>query len=147
MTVRPMIVVGVDGSEGATQALRFAIAEARRRGASVKVVTAYDLPTYWALPSKMPTLITDQEIGDAVLGNTQALVDQLVTSEPAAPKTEVRAVAGSPAQVLVDEAKGAELLVVGHRGRGGVGSMLLGSVGLQCVLHAPCTVTVVRDDK
>ena len=47
------------------------------------------------------------------------------------------------AAVLVEEAADADLLVVGHRGHGALGSTLLGSVGLRCVLHAPCPVTVV----
>jgi nucleotide-binding universal stress UspA family protein len=49
---------------------------------------------------------------------------------------------GRPGEVLVDAAAGAALLVVGHRGRGS--GVLLGSVGLECVLHATCPVTVVR---
>jgi nucleotide-binding universal stress UspA family protein len=57
---------------------------------------------------------------------------------------EVRVVEGRPAHVLLDEAADADLLVVGHRGRGGFASVCLGSVGLQCVLHATCPVTVVR---
>jgi nucleotide-binding universal stress UspA family protein len=40
-------------------------------------------------------------------------------------------------------ARDADLLVVGHRGRGAVASALLGSVGLRCVLHSTCPVTVV----
>jgi nucleotide-binding universal stress UspA family protein len=44
----------------------------------------------------------------------------------------------------VDQSRDADLLVVGHRGRGGFGSAVLGSVGLQCVLHATVPVTVVR---
>jgi nucleotide-binding universal stress UspA family protein len=53
-------------------------------------------------------------------------------------------VLGAPGRVLVEQARGAELLVLGHRGRGGVASVVLGSVGLYCVLHAPCSVTIVR---
>ena len=46
--------------------------------------------------------------------------------------------------MLVEASEGADLLVLGHRGRGAVRSALLGSVGLHCVLHATCPVTVVR---
>jgi nucleotide-binding universal stress UspA family protein len=46
--------------------------------------------------------------------------------------------------VLVEASEGADLLVLGHRGRGALRSALLGSVGLHCVLHATCPVTVVR---
>jgi nucleotide-binding universal stress UspA family protein len=59
---------------------------------------------------------------------------------------QVEPTAGHPAQVLLTAAQGADLLVLGHRGRGVVLSALLGSIGLQCVLHAPCPVTIVRSD-
>jgi len=51
---------------------------------------------------------------------------------------------GSPGRALVEAAKGAELLVVGSRGRGGFAGALFGSVSLHCVSHAPCPVVVVR---
>lgn len=139
------IVVGIDGSQGATAALRVAIAEARKRDAVLKVVTVYEMPTYWSMPVGMPIAITEQEIADAAFAAAQSEVDQLLTGQPSPPKVEVLALPGSPARTLVEAAKGADLLIVGHRGRGGFSSMLIGSVGLQCVLHAPCTVTVVRE--
>jgi len=46
--------------------------------------------------------------------------------------------------VLIDKSAEVDVLVLGHRGRGGFASMLLGSVGLQCVQHARCPVIVVR---
>lgn len=51
---------------------------------------------------------------------------------------------GHPAQVLIDLAADAELLVLGSRGRGGLAGAVLGSVSLHCVGHAPCPVVVVR---
>lgn len=51
---------------------------------------------------------------------------------------------GSPGKVLVEQARRADALVLGHRGRGAFASVLLGSVGLHCVLHATCPVTIVR---
>ena len=56
----------------------------------------------------------------------------------------IEATTGAPGPVLVDAARGADLLVLGHRGRGAVRSALLGSVGLHCVLHATCPTTIVR---
>ena len=56
----------------------------------------------------------------------------------------VQTLPGAPAAVLVEQAQGADLLVVGHRGRGGFASALLGSVSMHCVLHAPCPITIVR---
>jgi nucleotide-binding universal stress UspA family protein len=53
-------------------------------------------------------------------------------------------IAGHPAQVLIDAAREAQLLVVGSRGHGGVAGALLGSVGQHCVQHATCPVVVVR---
>ena len=55
----------------------------------------------------------------------------------------VDAGAGAPGRVLVEAADGADLLGRGHRGRGAVRSAQLGSVGLYCVLHPPCPVTLV----
>jgi len=57
---------------------------------------------------------------------------------------EVVGVAGHPATELVEQSREAALLVLGHRGRGAIASTLLGSVGLSCVLHAHCPVTIVR---
>lgn len=51
---------------------------------------------------------------------------------------------GKPAQVLLDEAREADLLVVGSRGRGGFAGLLLGSVSHQCALHAPCPIAIVH---
>ena len=51
---------------------------------------------------------------------------------------------GNAAQVLLDAASGADLLVVGSRGHGGFAEALLGSVSQHCVHHAPCAVVVVR---
>ncbi|WP_028927966.1 universal stress protein [Pseudonocardia acaciae] len=139
------VVVGVDGSEGSLAALKVAAEEARRRSALLRVVTAYELPSYWALPAGPAIGVTPEEIAQNAHEQTQAEVDQLLAGDPTAPKVDVFVTAGPAAKVLVDAAEDADLLVVGHRGRGGFSSMLLGSVGLACVLHAPCTVTVVRE--
>ena len=55
-----------------------------------------------------------------------------------------RVVEGRAAQVLVDASEGADLLVVGNRGHGGLAEALLGSVGQYCVRHASCPVVIVR---
>jgi nucleotide-binding universal stress UspA family protein len=64
---------------------------------------------------------------------------------PSAPIV-TRVVQGHPAQVLLDAARGADLLVVGSRGHGTLAGMLLGSVSQHCVQHSPCPVVVVPAD-
>lgn len=82
---------------------------------------------------------TDQAVR-SVVEATVAEIGPSVAEVPVA----VQAVCGRAAQVLVDESREADLLVVGHRDRAGVASALLGSVGWHAVQHAPCPVTVVR---
>jgi len=81
-------------------------------------------------------------------GLAQGVVDevtQAMTAELTLPEITVEARPGRPTDELVDVARGADELVVGHRGRGAFGSVVLGSVGLGCVLHATCPVTVVPE--
>ena len=72
-------------------------------------------------------------------------VDEVLATEPGVVhvRVDVDAVSGRAGEVLVERARDADLLVVGHRGRGGLRSVALGSVGLNCVLHAPSPVLVV----
>jgi nucleotide-binding universal stress UspA family protein len=59
-------------------------------------------------------------------------------------RIERKVVYGHPTQVLLDESRHADLLVVGSKGRGGFTGMMLGSVSTHCVTHASCPVTVVK---
>jgi len=59
---------------------------------------------------------------------------------------QTQVVQGTPAQVLLDAAADADLLVVGRRGHGGFEDALLGSVSQHCVHHARCPVVVMHDD-
>lgn len=137
------IVVGVDGSGESRWALVYALDQARDRLASVHVITAYHPPRYWALPIGMPIPVTEEEIAQTVRAQTQSLVDELLAGDGAPPKCDVTVVAGSAAHVLVNASRDAEMIVVGHRGRGGFAYSTLGSVALRCVLEAHCSVTVV----
>jgi nucleotide-binding universal stress UspA family protein len=90
-----------------------------------------------------------EEIQQNMLQHTRRMVTEALGNRmtaDGAPDVEILAEGGSAAHVLVSAAAaiGSPLLVVGSRGRGGFRRMLLGSVGLSCVLHAPCPVTVVR---
>ncbi|MDD7939615.1 universal stress protein [Actinomycetospora lutea] len=143
---RGRIVVGVDGSLAAEDALRYAVTEARRRGLAVRAVVAYEPPDAWMSSYGVPLLADSDEIRqsveDAMRTRVEAVLRELAADDRAVP-LEVVAVTGPAAWVLEQEATGAELLVVGHRGRGALRSRLLGSVGLSVVLRAPCPVTVV----
>ena len=141
------VIVGVDGSPAARAALEYALEEAARRNAPLRVVAAVALPEFWAsyygelVPPPPSDIVTEAR------KEAQRFVDEVVAARgDVAPgvSISVEARAGRPGEILVDAAEGAAMLVVGHRGRGSVSSVLLGSVGLQCVLHATCPVTVVR---
>jgi nucleotide-binding universal stress UspA family protein len=143
---RGRIVVGIDGSTHADDALRYAVAEAGRRGLAVRAVVAHEPPDAWMSPHGFPLIADSGEIRQAVEESARTRVEavrrELDEAGRAVP-VDVVAVTGPAAWVLAQEAKGAELVVVGHRGRGALRSRMLGSVGLSVVLHAPCPVTVV----
>jgi nucleotide-binding universal stress UspA family protein len=140
------IVVGVDGSEESLNAFEFALDQARDRSEPVHVMTAYQSPRYWALPGGMPLSVTEEEIAQGVQEQTQSLIDERLAKAPSAPKVELTVVAGPAAKVLIDASQEADMLVVGHRGRSGFAQTVLGSVALQCVLHARCSVIIVRSN-
>jgi TPP-dependent pyruvate/acetoin dehydrogenase alpha subunit len=67
-----------------------------------------------------------------------------VAAEAEDVQVERRVVQGAPAAVLVEQSRGADLLVVGSRGLGGFAQLLLGSVSQQCAHHTECPVVIVR---
>jgi nucleotide-binding universal stress UspA family protein len=149
MNERYAVVVGVDGSPESHAALRFALDDAARRGTGVRVVSAYVPPEYWAVSYGLTTLPTlDDLVRDSARVGQEA-VDAAVSDAPelGAVPTEVVALPGPAAKALIEQARTADLLVVGHRGRGGFKSAVLGSVGMHCVLHATCPVTIVRPER
>jgi nucleotide-binding universal stress UspA family protein len=147
MTEHGMIVVGVDGSPPSREALLFALREAVRRPASVTVVRAFEPPDFQGGLYRVQPLLTLEEITRHVEAVTWQVVHEVLADHDgslAGVEVDVVAVPGSPSKVLLEQARFADLLVVGHRGLGGFASATLGSVGLQCALHAPCPITVVR---
>jgi nucleotide-binding universal stress UspA family protein len=135
------IVVGVDGSSSSMAALRWAIRQAKLTGSSVDVVTA------WWYPSAYGWAPVDDSVLDLEGDAKRALTEALNKVSGLEPDIHVRPLVteGHPADVLLRAAKGADLLVVGSRGHGGFASAMLGSVSLNCVLHAHCPVLVLRD--
>ncbi|MFQ1002375.1 universal stress protein [Modestobacter sp. SSW1-42] len=146
----PVVVVGVDGSPGSRAALVYALTAAARRGAALQVAATSSLEAAWTggHPVGMPTVPTIREELETRVAELLDDVrrDPAVGAVPGAAdvRTLVAVSVGPPAQRLVDASAGAELLVVGSRGRGAVRSALLGSVALHCVTHARCPVVVVH---
>jgi nucleotide-binding universal stress UspA family protein len=138
-----VIVVGIDHSDGAKAALRFALEEARLRRAKLRAVHAWKFD-YLEAPGLMRTLPPGEY--ETLHSAAEAALDATFKEVGNAEGVEVerRVVQGAPAGVLVEESRGADLLVVGSRGLGGFAQLLLGSVSQQCAHHAKCPVVVVR---
>ena len=142
MTVtEQLIVVGTDGSPGARLAVGWAAEEARRRGATLLVLHAFDAE--WITDRDLPEpgfLDIARNHAEEVAANAE-LVARMV-----APAATIRraAVRGEPVPEILRAAETAALVVVGNRGHGGFSSLLLGSVGQGVATHATCPVVVVR---
>jgi len=133
------IVVGVDGFEASKAALRWAIHQANLTGATVEAVTTWQIPSGagWAPAGEMPNYAEDAA---AILGEAIA---EMATTDPEV-KVRPRVIPGRAGQVLVEEADGADMLVLGTRGHSGLTEALLGSVGQYCVRHARCPVVIMH---
>ncbi len=135
------IVVGVDGSEHSAVALRWAAREAQLRGGGLTAVLVWDLfnQRHADGSTRFDPEYDDAHADAALL----AAIEAAVGSGAAASVTR-RAVCDVPARGLIEAAQGADLLVVGARGLGGFGGLLLGSVSQQCLHHAPGPIAIVR---
>lgn len=150
------IVVGVDGSESSRRALQWAAHEASLHGSSLDVIHTFEHHPAWMsyYPPEETTLsasevdLAREKIDSAVEKAhevAQGLVDRML-SEVDAPNATGRTIeTSSPAEVLVDESRGADMLVVGSRGRGSFTGLMLGSVSQQCAQHAEVPVVIIRD--
>ena len=135
------IVVGVDGSASSRAALAWAVGQARATGGALDVVTAWQIPLAIRNPWP-PGLTTDfQELAK----NAQAEAIESLAGTTDQVEIRSKVVEGNAADVLLDAAVGADLLVVGSHGHGGFMRALLGSVGQHCVHHATCPVVVIRE--
>jgi nucleotide-binding universal stress UspA family protein len=139
----PRVVVGIDGSDLSLEATGYAFEQASGRGLGLTVLHVWNANVY-----------TSEVALSALVEPWHELVaeQQQITSKAIAPWTEkfpdvevrTHVVQGRPADVLVDASKGAELVVVGSRGRGGFRGLLLGSVSRSVLHRAHCPVAVVR---
>lgn len=144
------VVVGVDGSGPSVAALFWAMRSATFEPAVIRAVTAWQVPVVPAwTPMAFEVDATDLErnAGRILDETITAAYEALEAAETGPRSTELdvrpRVVQGSPALVLLDEADGADLLVVGTRGHGAFTGMLLGSVSAHLTGRAPCPVVAV----
>ncbi len=139
---RPRIVVGVDGSDTARRALRWAVAEARLLGAVVEAVSAWSYPWVVAAPGAVVPL---EPLADQAIDAKSRLDDAIAGLGRDGEGVEIQPTVteGGSAAVLNDAAQGAALLVIGTRGHSRVERLLLGSVSNQLARHASCSVVVV----
>ncbi len=138
------IVVGVDGSEPAAAALRFALGEAARSGDEVDAILVWADP--WVITPPPHSL------KGAGRDGVSRLRQRLTTAVHRVRRDEVgleavrvveRVIAGDPAEVLVAESASARMLVVGSTGMSGLRSWVLGSVSRHCAEHARVPVVIV----
>lgn len=135
------IVVGVDGSAPSKLALRWAhhLAPAMG-GAQIRAVIAWHSPTTYGWAGSVPEAWDPD--ADAARCLTDAVDEVFSGGRPLGMDLIVRE--GRAAKVLLEQSRGAALLIVGSRGRGGFPELLLGSVSLACAEHADCPVLVLH---
>lgn len=136
------IVVGVDGSPQSLEALRQARRLAELTGCPLKAIIVWE---YSSMMDGMPGSLEWNPQDDAA----QALADALDAAfgSDAPTHLEQVVVQGHAARVLTEESRGAEILVVGSRGRGGFAGLLLGSVSSAVAAHARCPVLITHQER
>lgn len=141
--IRRTVVVGVDGSDSATQAVRWGAAEAARREVPLRLVIGFGWPA--GVDEGHPQ--HGSAYRELLLGQARAhLSAAAVVAERAQPGIEVeqQLIVGSPITVLGAEARRAHLVVIGDRGMSRVQGLLVGSVAVALAAHASCPVVIVR---
>ena len=133
----PVVVVGVDGSTGSRDAVRWAADYARMAGAELRAVASWRWPNY---VTRIPPGV---DLEADTRRTLQEVVAEIRAEFPEVPVSE-RVVEGPGGLALLSQAADATLLVVGARGRAAYPCMLLGSVAEYCVRNGPCPVVVVR---
>ena len=138
------VVVGTDGSETATEAVRHAAKLAAANGARLTVVTAFTpknpaVPDLEEVPEEIKWRITESAHADEVASGACRLANELGVKD-----ARTRSAKGDPAEALIDIAEdtGGEVIVVGSKGMAGAGRFL-GSVPNKVSHHAPCDVLIV----
>jgi nucleotide-binding universal stress UspA family protein len=139
------VVVGVDGSMASLAALRWAGREAGLRQARLHVVCVLHPDRERAAPyaghAQRPAVGAEDELVPAAW--LKALVHTVLGRSPQAP-VDTEVIDGLAAKVLIDQAAGADLLVIGDPATSQL--EVIGPVARACLRHAPCPVVVVSAD-
>lgn len=138
-TDRPRIVVGVDGSDPAKAALRWAVKHAQLIDGVVEAVITWNFPVSYG----MTPAIYDEDFENRATKALDDTIAEVLGDDPPVPVTTA-VVRGNPVHELLAAGEGAELIAVGSRGHGGFAGALLGSVSQHVVQHSPCPVVVIR---
>ncbi|GAA4894384.1 universal stress protein [Streptomonospora salina] len=139
------VVAGVDGSESSRRAVEFAFAQAWWTESELVAVCAWQpMAAFVSAMGPVPPEAFDDDAVEATARRTaEAELEEMRTAYPDV-SVDLRTVRAHPVVAILDESSPADLIVVGTRGRGGFGGLLLGSVS-QSVLHgAHGPVAVVR---
>jgi nucleotide-binding universal stress UspA family protein len=141
---QPRIVVGVDGSPSSREALKWAIRQAELTGAGIEAVIAWHYPVMAGGYGWAP-ISPDQDTDFRGIAEKVLAAEIAETVDPASSvRVSQLVVEGNAAEVLLDSAAGADLLVLGSRGHGGFAGALLGSVSQHCAHHARCPLVIIR---
>jgi len=132
----PWVVVGVDGSADAERAARWAGEYVRAAGGTLELVCAHGGRVTYGLPPMMTSYDTAR---GAEISVDKAAADLQLPRD----RIHRRVVRGSAAHILAERSKSVDVVVVGSRGLGGPGRVLLGSVSTSVLHHAHCPVVVV----
>jgi nucleotide-binding universal stress UspA family protein len=134
------IVVGIDGSERSIAALWRAVPLADALGASIHLVAVWQYPSIGGGVFPAEADLFKSWARGALVDARRAVWGDVPPASLTASLSH-----GSPARVLIDESRHAEMLVVGSRGHGGFAGLMLGSVSMAVAEHAECPVLVVHD--
>jgi nucleotide-binding universal stress UspA family protein len=141
------IVVGTDGSDTATEAVRQAIELARLSGGRLDIVSAFEPVPQTRLREEKAELPGDVSYAVGPREDVNVALEAAVgRAKQEGVEVEPHPREGDPADAILDvaEEKGADLIVVGNKGMTGAKRFLLGSVPNKVSHHAPCSVYIVR---
>lgn len=142
----PLILLGLDGSEGAAHALFWCRKNAPKLGAEVLAVHVYSLAAFTLPYYDVPSIA---EAADETRQELARLLDTEWTAHLEGVPHRTALVEGPAARTLLElaEKEAATMIVVGSRGRGGFAELLLGSVSHHLAHHAKCPVLIVPGDR